>query len=67
MKALLSYEPGGPETLKMASVPDPTPGSGQVLIRVAAVSLNYPDALMIEDLYQVRPPRPFAPGSEGPA
>jgi NADPH:quinone reductase-like Zn-dependent oxidoreductase len=64
MKALLSYEPGGPETLRMGTLPDPTPGPGQVLVRVAAVSLNFPDALMIEDLYQVRPPRPFAPGTE---
>jgi NADPH:quinone reductase-like Zn-dependent oxidoreductase len=64
VKALLSHQPGGPETLRMSEVADPVAGPGQVLIRVAAMSLNFPDALMIEDLYQFRPPRPFAPGTE---
>ena len=64
MKALLSREPGGPETLELAELPDPTPGPGQLLVRVKACSINYPDVLMIEDKYQFKPTRPFAPGGE---
>jgi NADPH:quinone reductase-like Zn-dependent oxidoreductase len=64
MKAMLSHEVGGPETLRIGELPDPSPTPGQVLIRVAAVSLNFPDALVIEDLYQFKPKRPFAPGTE---
>jgi NADPH:quinone reductase-like Zn-dependent oxidoreductase len=64
VKALLSREPGGPETLELAELPDPEPGPGQLLVAVRACSINYPDVLMIEDKYQFRPPRPFAPGGE---
>ena len=64
MRALLSYSPGGPETLALAELPDPKPGPGDLLVRVRACSINYPDALIIEDKYQLKPPRPFAPGSE---
>lgn len=64
MKALLSHTPGKADTLRFADQPAPAPGPGQVLVRVKACSLNYPDALMIEDLYQIKPPRPFAPGTE---
>jgi len=64
MRALLSYEPGGPETLRLADVPEPAPGPGELLVRVRACSINYPDVLIIEDKYQLKPPRPFAPGSE---
>ena len=64
MKALLSIEPGGPETLILSEVPDPVPGPGQVLIATRAASINFPDTLMIRDLYQFKPQRPFAPGGE---
>ncbi len=64
MKALLSQAPGGPETLSIAELPDPTPGKGQVLVAVKACAINYPDVLIIEDKYQFKPPRPFAPGGE---
>ncbi len=64
MKALLSNQPGGPETLELSDVPEPEPGRGQLLIAVKACSINYPDVLMIEDKYQFKPPRPFAPGGE---
>src|SRR5690349_8202261 len=64
MKALLSREPGGPETLQVEDVPDPVPAAGELLVRVRACSINYPDVLIIEDKYQLKPPRPFAPGSE---
>ena len=64
MKALLSQAPGGPETLSLAELPDPVPGNGQVLVAVKACAINYPDVLIIEDKYQFKPPRPFAPGGE---
>jgi NADPH:quinone reductase len=64
VKALLSRLPGGPETLEIAELPDPVPGPGELLIRVRATAINYPDVLIIEDKYQFKPPRPFAPGGE---
>jgi NADPH:quinone reductase-like Zn-dependent oxidoreductase len=64
VKALLSRAPGGPETLRIEDVADPVAGSGELLVRVRACSINYPDALIIEDKYQLKPPRPFTPGSE---
>ena len=64
MKALLSRESGGPETLVVADLPDPVPGPGELLVRVRAAAINYPDVLIIEDKYQFKPPRPFAPGGE---
>ncbi|MES2196444.1 MAG: NADPH:quinone oxidoreductase family protein [Pseudomonadota bacterium] len=64
MRALMSFEPGGPETLRLVDVPAPVPGAGQVLLEVKACGVNYPDLLTIRDLYQVKTPRPFAPGAE---
>ena len=64
MKALLSTEPGGPETLVLTDVPEPSAGNGQLLVRVQACAINYPDVLIIQDKYQFKPPRPFAPGAE---
>ena len=64
MRALLSKVVGGPDTLEIADLPDPVAGPGQVVVRVAACSINYPDVLIIEDRYQFKPPRPFAPGGE---
>jgi NADPH:quinone reductase-like Zn-dependent oxidoreductase len=64
MRALLSHEPGGPETLRLSEVPEPVAGRGELLVRVRAAAINYPDVLIIEDKYQFRPPRPFAPGGE---
>ncbi len=64
MKALLSVAPGGPDTLQLTDVPEPTPGPGELLVRVRAAAINFPDVLIIEDKYQMKPPRPFAPGGE---
>jgi NADPH2:quinone reductase len=64
MKALLSRTPGPAGTLAMAEVPEPSPGPGEVRIAVRACAINYPDVLIIEDRYQVRPERPFSPGAE---
>jgi NADPH:quinone reductase len=64
MRALLSSAAGGPETLKLTEIDDPVPGPGQLLVRVRSCAINYPDVLIIEDKYQFKPPRPFAPGGE---
>ncbi|WP_062786628.1 NADPH:quinone oxidoreductase family protein [Novosphingobium capsulatum] len=64
MKALISRAPGGPETLELAELPTPQPGRSELRIRVIACAINYPDVLIIEDKYQFKPTRPFAPGSE---
>ncbi len=64
MKALLSNAPGGPETLVLTEVPSPVAGPGQVVVTVKACGVNFPDSLIIEDKYQFKPQRPFAPGSE---
>ncbi|SDC08192.1 NADPH:quinone oxidoreductase family protein [Ruegeria marina] len=64
MKAMLSTAVGGPETLQLTELPDPVPGKGELLLRVHAAGVNFPDTLMIRDLYQMKPPRPFAPGGE---
>lgn len=64
MRAVLSTHTGGPDTLELQDLPAPTAGPGQVVLDVKAVSVNYPDVLIIEDLYQFKPVRPFAPGAE---
>ena len=64
MKALLSHQPGGPETLRVDEVPEPQAKAGELLVRVRACAINYPDVLIIEDKYQLKPQRPFAPGGE---
>lgn len=64
MKAMMSHEPGGPETLKLTEAPTPEPGPGMVRIAVKAAGVNFPDTLIIRDMYQFKPPRPFAPGGE---
>lgn len=64
MRALLSKATGGPETLVIEEIAEPVPGKGEVLVKVAACAINYPDVLIIRDLYQFKPPRPFAPGGE---
>ena len=64
MRAMLSKAPGGPETLELNERPDPDPKKGEIRVRVHAAGVNFPDTLMIRDLYQMKPPRPFAPGGE---
>ncbi|WP_336987137.1 NADPH:quinone oxidoreductase family protein [Altererythrobacter aquiaggeris] len=64
MKALRSHETGGPETLKLDEIDAPAPGKGEVLVAVKACAINFPDTLIIRDMYQMKPPRPFAPGGE---
>lgn len=64
MKALLSLAPGGPDALELREVSPPEPGPGELRVRVLACAINYPDVLIIEDKYQFKPQRPFAPGAE---
>jgi NADPH:quinone reductase len=64
MKAVLSRAVGGPETLVVEEIADPQARKGEVLIAVAACGVNFPDSLIIEDRYQFKPQRPFAPGGE---
>lgn len=64
MKALLSEKAGPPETLSYTDAPDPVAAPGHVVITVKAAGVNFPDSLIIEDRYQFKPPRPFAPGGE---
>lgn len=64
MKSMMSAAPGGPETLKLMETPTPEPRPGEVRIAVKAAGVNFPDTLIIRDLYQFKPERPFAPGGE---
>ncbi|MEM6266526.1 MAG: NADPH:quinone oxidoreductase family protein [Pseudomonadota bacterium] len=64
MKAIRTHEVGGPETLTLDEIDPPVPGKGEVLVTVKACAINYPDTLMIRDLYQFKPERPYAPGGE---
>ncbi|MEM7254030.1 MAG: NADPH:quinone oxidoreductase family protein, partial [Pseudomonadota bacterium] len=64
MKALLCKDYGPPESLVYTDAPSPKPSAGEVLIRVKACGVNFPDLLLIENKYQFRPERPFSPGGE---
>ncbi|QHA03285.1 zinc-binding dehydrogenase [Streptomyces broussonetiae] len=65
MQAWQVHENGEPsEVMRLAEVPRPAPGDGQVLLRVRAANINFPDALLCRGQYQVRPPLPFTPGVE---
>lgn len=64
MKALRCHQYGPPESLELDELPMPRPGKGEVLIEVKACGVNFPDTLIIQGLYQFKPPFPFAPGSD---
>jgi NADPH2:quinone reductase len=64
MKAVLCKQFGPPETLVVEEVADPVAGKGQVVVDIRAASVNFPDVLVIQNKYQVKPPLPFSPGSE---
>ena len=55
---------GGPDVLEVVEKPTPTPGDGQVLIRVGAVGVNFSDTLMRQNRYAVTPELPAVPGTE---
>jgi NADPH:quinone reductase len=64
MKAVLCKAYGPPESLVIEDVESPVPGPGEVVISVKASGVNFPDVLIIQNKYQVKPPLPFSPGSE---
>ena len=64
MKALQCIELGGPEKLQVCEVEDPIVIPEHVIIEVKSASVNFPDVLMIQGLYQFQPPMPFTPGGE---
>ena len=64
MKAIVCREYGPPSTLTIEEVPEPVPGPGEVVVSVKAASVNFPDLLIIQNRYQIKPARPFSPGSE---
>jgi NADPH2:quinone reductase len=64
MKAIVCRRHGPPETLALEELPSPIPGPTQVLIRVYAAGVNFPDTLVIRGSYQIKPDLPFTPGGE---
>jgi NADPH2:quinone reductase len=64
MKAILCRQFGPPESLSFEDVPDPVAKPGEVIVDVKAASVNFPDVLIIQNKYQVKPPLPFSPGAE---
>jgi NADPH:quinone reductase len=65
MQAWRVHRNGEPsEVMRLEEVERPTPGEGQLLLRVRAANINFPDALLCRGQYQIRPPLPFTPGVE---
>ena len=64
MRALLCKSYGLPESLSVEDLPTPTVAPGQLLVDVKAAGVNFPDALIIQNKYQLKPQLPFAPGAE---
>ena len=64
MHAWLCENPTGIDALTWKELPTPTPAAGQVLIEIKAASLNFPDLLIVQNKYQMKPALPFVPGSE---
>ena len=64
MHAWLCEDPTGVDALNWKELPTPTPGPGEVLVDIQAASLNFPDILIVQNKYQIKPPLPFVPGAE---
>jgi NADPH2:quinone reductase len=64
MKAIRVHEFGPPEVMKLQDVPDPRPGTGQVLVRVAAVGVNPVETYVRGGTYAMKPSLPYTPGSD---
>jgi len=64
MRAVLCKSYGPPDTLVVDDLPSPAPGAGEAVVSVKAAGVNFPDVLIIENKYQLKPPLPFSPGSE---
>ncbi|WP_457334347.1 NADPH:quinone oxidoreductase family protein [Rhizobacter sp. P5_C2] len=64
MQAWLCENPIGPEALTWKDLPTPQPAAGEVRVAIRAASLNFPDLLIVQNKYQIKPPLPFVPGAE---
>ena len=64
MHAWLCTTPTGVDALPWTELPTPEPKAGEVLIEIKAASLNFPDLLIVQNQYQIKPPLPFVPGAE---
>ena len=64
MKALVCEQYGPVEDLKIKELENPTPGSKEVLVEVKVAAVNFPDTLIVQGLYQIKPKLPFSPGSD---
>ena len=64
MRAVLCKAFGPPESLVVEEVEDPKPGQGMIVVDVHACAINFPDVLIIQNLYQFKPALPFSPGGE---
>ncbi len=64
MDAMVCEQYGPVKNLKHRQLTKPTPGPGEIRVRVSAVGVNFPDALLVQGLYQVKPELPFIPGIE---
>ena len=64
MQAWLCENPTGIDALQWKEVPTPAPKAGEVLVEIKAASLNFPDLLIVQNKYQMKPALPFVPGSE---
>ncbi len=64
MHAWLCENPTGVGALTWKETPTPEPGKGEVRVAIKAASLNFPDLLIVQNKYQMKPPLPFVPGSE---
>jgi NADPH:quinone reductase len=64
VQAWLCESPTGADALEWKMVPTPIPAAGEVLVEIKAASLNFPDLLIVQNKYQIKPPLPFVPGSE---
>lgn len=64
MQAWLCTQPTGVEALEWTEMPTPSPKANEVLLKIEAASLNFPDILIVQNKYQIKPPLPFVPGAE---
>src|SRR5262245_7126660 len=65
MRAIRVHEFGGPEVMKLETVPDPSAGAGQVVVRLHAAGVNPVDTYIRSGVYANKPSLPFTPGSDG--
>src|SRR5215510_10252543 len=65
MKAVICREFSGPDRLEIGDAPEPAPAADEILLDVHAASVTYMDRLLVSGGYQMKPPTPFVPGTEG--